>query len=89
MKKIYINGSDFTPEDVIEHFTINGEIDGSLWYYFDTDTLAKAIGSFDRAYSAAEVIEKYLNIVEDDVNILEIDLIGEIGDDGQVHYFDR
>lgn len=59
MNDIQINGASKTIEELLEHFTEDDEIDfDNLGACMDSDTLDRAIESFDKAYSMFELIER-------------------------------
>lgn len=70
IQKILINGASKTIEELLDHFTEDGEIDcDNLGACMDSDTLDKAIESFDKAYDMFELIERYLQFAEKPIEV--------------------
>jgi hypothetical protein len=65
MQKIFVNGKPTATENFISLMTADGEVDfDALGAELDSDTLDKAIDSFDKSYDLYELIERYLQLAD-------------------------
>jgi hypothetical protein len=70
MQKILIDGVSKIIEELLDHFTEDDEIDfDNLGACMDSNTLDRAIESFDKAYGMFELIERYLQLADKPIEV--------------------
>lgn len=70
MQKIFVNGQETSIDEFLQRFTFDDEIDFDfLGAALDSRCLEVAMGSFDRSYSVKELLEKYLSISAEPIEV--------------------
>jgi hypothetical protein len=71
MQKIFVNGQETSVDEFMQMCTFDDdEIDFDfLGAALDSRCLEVAMDSFDRSYSAKELLEKYLTIINEPIEV--------------------
>lgn len=70
MQKIYVNGKSTSIENFISLFEFGDEFDAdNFGACFDTDTFDKAIESFEGSYDTFDLVEKYLQLASEPIEV--------------------
>ena len=70
MQKIFVNGKSTAIEDFLKLYEYEGSYDyDNLGAVLDSDTLDKAIDSFDKVYTTFELIERYLQLADKPIEV--------------------
>lgn len=71
MQKIIVNGQETSISELIQMFTYDdGEIDfDTIGAAMDSDTLDAAMSSFDENYDINELIERYLSLANEPIEV--------------------
>lgn len=70
MQKIFVNGQETSIDEFLQKFSIDNEIDFDvLGSALDSRCLEVSMESFDRSYTVRELLEKYLNIINEPLEV--------------------
>ena len=70
-KKIIVNGQETSIDDMLQKLSFDdGEIDfDTIGAAMDSDILEAAMSSFDSSYDMKELIERYLSLADDPIEV--------------------